>query len=220
MTRSFFIRPDYVENPGPVYFHDDVTRERGIVFQPDVYALAEYLTRESYQWQEFRRATVVDIGCGQGDKLAAMRERNPKWNFIGIDYGANIEYCRERFPWGTWLDYDLEKPFDLIGEESLAVVICSDVIEHLVDPTVLLTSIRDNCDLLPIVFSTPERDVQHGYDHTGPSPNLCHVREWNAVEFHELLTDAGFDVEFLGLTRGSDQGWAMATQIAICTSIA
>jgi 2-polyprenyl-3-methyl-5-hydroxy-6-metoxy-1,4-benzoquinol methylase len=209
---GYGIKDGYRENPGPVYFLDDVTATRRIVFQPDVYRLAELVTRQRYDEYEI---TVVDVGCGQADKLEALKDRQRGWAYVGIDYGANIAACRQRYQWATWIEADLEEPLDLTVHWE-TTVICSDVLEHLVNPNTLLASLRKS-EAGKFVFSTPERDVQHGYDHTGPSPNLCHVREWNAAEFHQLLTDAGFNVEYLGLTRGSDQGWAMATQVAVCT---
>lgn len=215
---AFGIKGSYRENPGPVYFLDDATTDRGIVFQPDVYTFAEFLAGEveaRLSWNGGDAPTVLDVGCGQGDKLAALHERQPRWRLAGVDYGANLAVCRERYPWGTWIELDLDDGHALpeVGEVGADVIICSDVIEHLVDPTALLASLRATGSL--IVLSTPERDIQWGYDHMGPSGNLCHVREWNAVELHAFLRDSGFTIHHHGLTRGSDQGWAMATQLVV-----
>lgn len=206
-TEMFAIKPGYRENPGPVYFLDDVTETRGLVFQPDVYTLAEFLA-------ELTGANrIVDVGCGWGDKLAGIHERHPDWQFLGIDYDVNIAHCRDTYDWGTWAELDLEtQGFSARG----GVVVCSDVVEHLVDPRNLIHSLRDSGAPV-IVISTPERDVQHGALHEGPSPNRCHVREWNVAEFREFLTAEGLTVHHQGLTRGHDQSWIMPTQLAICT---
>lgn len=206
------IKDGYRENPGPVYFTDDVTQDRGIVFQPDVYALAEWAA--GYDSDEDLRPSIVDVGCGRADKLAAMRARHPEWEYVGVDYGGNIAWCRENYDWGEWIDHDLEAEFS-VETWTAPVIVCSDVIEHLVDPLPLLASLRKAGPAV-VVLSTPERDVQYGPKHIGPSKNLCHVREWNAAELHDLLTGEGFNVRFHGLTRSSDQGWSMATQIVVC----
>lgn len=198
----------YVENPQPAYFHDDPTETRGIIFQPDVYAMAEFLADAT------GHRSIVDVGCGWGDKLAAMARRHHAWQFVGVDYGPNIEHCRQR--WADlgilWVDQDLEVVERI--HAGLSIVVCSDVVEHLKDPLPLLRALVGS-GAAYIVISTPERDVEHGYDHRGPSPNPCHVREWNAHELHTLLTDVGLNVRWHGLTRGSDQGWAMGTQLVI-----
>lgn len=213
----FNIKDGYQENPGPVYFLDDVTSDRGIVFQPDVYTMAEMLVMidpvaESLKVALGRPPGIVDVGCGWGDKLAAMHDRHPEWTFCGIDYGANIAHCRATYGWGAWSDVDLEGLFVL---PTGTVVIASDVIEHLVDPRKMIQSIVA-AEPEFVVLSTPERDVQYGYDHMGPSQNLCHVREWNAEELHGFLESEGLTILHHGLTRGSDQGWAMATQLVVC----
>jgi hypothetical protein len=66
-----------------------------------------------------------------------------------------------------------------------------------------------------IVISTPERDIQYGTEHRGPSTNLCHIREWSLGELYSYLWASGFVVTEAGLTRGNDQGSAMATQLQI-----
>lgn len=203
----FAIKDGYRENPGPVYFLDDVTETRGLVFQPDVYTLAELLADLA------GARTIVDVGCGWGDKLAGIHERRPEWRFVGIDFDQNIAHCRATYAWGEWEEMNLEAAnLNTPG----AVVICSDVIEHLVDPRPLVRALRLS-GATAIVISTPERDVQHGADHRGPSPNLCHVREWNASEFGAFLTGEGLTVRHQGLTRGHDQSSVMPTQLAICT---
>lgn len=197
---SFGIKDGYQERPTE-YFLDNLKETRGIVFQPDVYTLAELLCDIGGITQ------INDLGCGQGDKLAAIHERHPDWDLIGYDFGANIQYCRVAYDWGTWVDVDLEHPLTT----TWGMVICSDVIEHLANPVVLLESILDRF----VVLSTPERDLQHGVDHMGPSPNINHVREWNYQELHTFLENLGFHIKFHGLTRSSDQGPYCQTQIVV-----
>lgn len=199
---AFCIKDGYVENPGPVYFLDDPKGE--IIFQPDVIPAAEALA------VGLGLRTIVDIGCGWADKLAALHDRRPDWRLIGVDYGANLQHCRDVYPWGEWVDIDLERTFHI--DASGAVVVCSDVIEHLVNPTAMLDSLRYS-GAATVLFSTPERDVQHGPDHLGPSPNRCHVREWNLDELVAYIASSGFDVVHAGLTRGNNIGPALTTSL-------
>lgn len=202
---TYHIKDGYRENP-VAYFTDNLFVSRGIVFQPDVYTFAEYLAGSG------DAAHILDVGCGQADKLADIRSRHEAWGFTGIDYGPNIDYCRATYDWGRWLTVDLEDPplLDYPG----SVIICSDVIEHLGDPRPLLGQLRE-AEAAAIVLSTPERDLQHGVKHNGPSPNVHHVREWNTTELRAFLEAEGFTIRFHGLTRSSDQGPFMQTQLVV-----
>lgn len=218
---GYRIRPDYVENPEPVYFLDDpksTPSGNPVTFQPDVYTMAELLLDSLMDAGDAIVAddpVLLDVGCGWGEKLAEIHERHPHWRIVGMDHGANLAHCEATYPWGQWISIDLDAAetlrFDVDGP---AVVVCSDVIEHLADPSRLVRALAD-AQCAYVVISTPEREVQYGPDHAGPPPNLCHVREWSTAELHAYLTESGLRIRWHGLTRGSDQGWAMATQIVI-----
>lgn len=197
------IKSGYQERSEPAYFLDDTGR---VTHQPDVY---EYARRVAI---DLDAPGLVDIGCGWAPKLAAAHELHPDWRFVGVDYGANIAQCRDRYDWGEWLEVDLEEPHEIDAEG--AVIVSADVIEHLRDPTHLLAAICES-GCAAAVLSTPERDLTWGTDHNGPPPNPCHVREWNQAEFGEFLCDAGFTVEHLGLTRSDDAGTGEKTILAL-----
>lgn len=202
---SFHLPKKYKENPIPAYYLDDVPAARNMVFQPDVYAIAELLVEAS------GAKGIVDLGPGYGGKLTVLNGRHPEWSFVGVDYGQNIAFCRT-LPFGEWIEQDFEEPFDV--DASGSVLVCSDVIEHLKDPTNLLRAIAGS-KAVYVVVSTPERNVEHGWGSLGPPPNPCHVREWTAGELNALLSDHGITPRFHGMTRGNDQGWAMGTQVVL-----
>lgn len=204
MATEFCIKDGYRENPGPVYFLDDPKGD--ITFQPDVIPHAEAIAAER------GLSKIIDVGCGWADKLAVLHERRPDWTLVGVDYGANLQHCIDHYPWGRWIEADLEQPLDL--DASGAVVVASDVVEHLVDPRILLWSLAKS-GAAAVVISTPERDIQHGEAHMGPSPNLCHVREWNLPELVAFVESCGMAVIEDGLTRGNDVGPALSTSLVV-----
>jgi SAM-dependent methyltransferase len=206
---DFRIKPGYAEQPSPTYFVDTPT---GIVYQPDVYTLAGALAHLG------GARLLVDIGCGYGQKLMECA-RQYGLSPVGVDYGVNLAHCRATYPDGTWIEADLESaaggivPVDVLRP---SVVVCSDVIEHLVDPTNLLRLLHECMRWARAgVLSTPERDLTRGRDHAGPPPNPTHVREWNARELVELLLGSGLAVTFVGLTRSDDHSNAMRTTLVI-----
>ena len=206
MSQQYFVKPGYLHRPAPDYFHDF---EGGTVWQPDVYGeLPDFAAR-------LGATRIVDVGCGTAAKLAAL---HPRFEIVGIDHGPNIERCRERYGFGSWIEHDLESADALpLDPEVLrgSVIVCADVIEHLVEPERLLAALRGALDHAEaVVLSTPDRDLTWGPEHAGPPPNPCHVREWNRDELVALLHAAGFAHVAAGHTRSNDQGPARNTILA------
>lgn len=207
---NFFIKSDYIARAKSQYFEDALISNTGIVHQPDVYAFAGHIARK------FGCTHILDIGCGRGFKLAQL---HPEFKVTGADFGSNIDYCREHFPFGVWLTLDLENPHqELLPQEVLekTVVICSDVIEHLLDPSGLLLTLRDCLKYAPVaILTTPERDLVRGRNDVGPPVNPAHVREWNLSEFSNLLKANLFQIAFLGLTNNNNRDWEKRTILSI-----
>jgi SAM-dependent methyltransferase len=207
---SLFLKPGYRSREQANYFVDDAGSSDGRVHQPDVYPFAAHLARGlGVSW-------LVDVGCGRAEKSWAYCD---ELKIAGIDTGENISYCRRQFPTGFWSDVDFERPGRLpLSNELLrdSVVVCSDVIEHLVDPRPLLSElarVRESAAM--IVVSTPERDLVRGLEDPGPPPNPFHVREWSLPELVSLLTAAGLAPMFAGLTNNNDVDLQKRTSIAV-----
>lgn len=93
---------------------------------------------------------------------------------------------------------------------------CSDVIEHLSDPTGLLTTLGECLKYAPVaIVTTPERDLVRGMCDMGPPANPAHVREWNQVELLHLLEASSFEVAFIGLTCNNDRDWQKKSILSI-----
>jgi SAM-dependent methyltransferase len=207
-----FLTCGYTQRVPPEYFAD--TDDSGIVWQPDVYPEALALARKH------DGTVIIDLGCGRAGKLVALREQSPDLDIIGVDFGPNIDWCRANLPVGRWLDADLESTTTLpLAPEIIArsVVVCSDVLEHLIDPRPAMQLI---CWLLDhgaacAVLSTPARDKRAGVEHLGPPFNPSHVREWTQSEFRAFLASFLVGIERFELTRSDDGGGGLTTQLVI-----
>ena len=105
-------------------------------------------------------------------------------------------------------------PFSL-DQLSGAVIVCADVIEHLVRPEILLRNIRAALDQADAaILSTPERSLTWGARHTGPPPNVAHIREWDLREFSAFLASEGFAYGSVDLTRSNDRDRLKTTILA------
>lgn len=207
---DYRIKPGYTPREAPEYFVDLVQERTGVVHHPDVYARAAELAKR------LRASRIVDLGSGSGGKLALLA---PDFEIVGLDHGPNVELARRRFPDVVWREHDLDRPGPLpLSDDQLegAVVVCANVIEHLLRPEVLLENLRE---ILPsvqaLVISTPDRDLTSDPDHAGPPADSTRVREWNVAEFAALLEAWGFEHGELSLTRTDDASDRQHTILAI-----
>jgi SAM-dependent methyltransferase len=203
---TYFLKPGYRSRSRVEYFVDDVD---DAVYQPDVYAITALAARR------VGASCIIDVGCGRAAKLMELAG---EFETVGIDVGANLEHCRRQHPTRTWLACDLDRPHTLpVPPEVLArsVIVCSDVVEHLLQPEHLLRSLSAALRHARLaVISTPERDVTRGFADMGPPANPCHIREWNLAEFTRLLEHHALPPLRTALTR-SDDRWAAAQTMLI-----
>jgi SAM-dependent methyltransferase len=211
--QDYFLIANYQSRPVPDYCDDSIPDAEHKIYQPDVYSLAECLA-------SLGTRRIIDFGCGKGEKLKSMAAR---FDIIGIDIGLNIDYCRTTYPFGRWITYDFETEDALpIASSELqnSIVICADVIEHLINPLALLRSLKQCADDgARILLSTPERELVRGRSDSGPPENPNHVREWTIGELRALLLHIGFRIPFLGLTANNNIDREMSTIVAILSRI-
>ena len=132
--QDFFVRAHYRPRVTPLYFEDFDPDAKKKIYQPDVYSMAEVFATLGVR-------RLFDIGCGKGEKLRPLADR---FDIVGVDIGANIEHCRRTFPVGEWIEHDLESDIELpFARNDLqdSLIICADVIEHLVNPSALLRNL-------------------------------------------------------------------------------
>lgn len=207
VSGTYELPADYVARGEPAYF-DDV--DHGVVWQPDVYRLARDLARDT----GVRR--LIDVGCGQGRKLAVLQ---PVLDLVGLDFGENLAHCRSAYPWGRWLEADLDgdapwplTPADLEG----SALVASDVIEHLRRPERLLSGLRQALAHAEwAILTTPDRVATHGVAHLGPPPNPAHVREWALDELAALARGCGLEVALATRTASESTTWARRTSLLV-----
>ena len=131
-------------------------------------------------------SSVIDVGCGNGYKLVYYLK---DFETLGI----------ETEPCYTWLvnTYPDRKWFKHYGEtKDCDLIICSDVIEHILDPDILLDYLI-SLGAKYYIISTPCREIlcynqnrksRYGKSWNGPPINNCHVREWTMTELKEYLS--------------------------------
>ena len=157
--------------------------------------------------------SIVDIGCGSAYKLMTYFNEHET---LGIEIKETFDFLKKTYPDKDWLEAGSDATKNLTTD----VVICSDVIEHLVDPDELLDFIK-SISAKYIILSTPDRSLVYqkwkryslaflcqGF--WGPPANEAHLREWAFKEFYNYISEQ-FDVVDHRVTN-----LAQATQMIIC----
>ena len=85
--------------------------------------------------------SVLEVGCGQGWLTRQLLEALPDARVVGLDIREDaIAFARELVPGAEFLVATGEQlPF---GDASFDLVVCSEVLEHVDDPRVVLDEIR------------------------------------------------------------------------------
>jgi SAM-dependent methyltransferase len=166
----------------------------GYVIRPDnCYSVEEGIT-DNYQREVYERARsvatvrgytrILDLGCGRGYKLVKYFAG---FETLGLDLPPTVAYLRETYPEHDWTTLPLTSQYP-----GADVLICADVIEHILDPDELLGFIKRSAPKV-LFISTPDRNLMPTSDHNGPPHNWCHVREWAWEEFYYYMA-ANFNV--------------------------
>ena len=185
--KTYKIQENYIHRAEPGH-HDDSNWEDQSQYEVYQYC-AKFMELNNLQ-------TVVDIGCGSGFKL--MKDLG-KFKTIGTETEPCYSLLKSKYPDREWyLAGESEKSFFKNPNiENADVVLCCDVIEHIVDPDVLLEYLV-SLNAKYYIISTPCREVlcknprfSATYEPTwnGPPLNGCHVREWTMSEFTEYISE-------------------------------
>ena len=172
------------------------TNEASVFWTESRIRSAEHLQYHVYDWaRRFMPETagrLLDIGCGPPVKLKRILEHE-SMDVVLVDQPGLADLAGEILPQARFIGADLER-MELTVDGVFDLILCVDVLEHLVSPDECLRFIREH--LSPTgtaLLSTPERDVLRGVD-CNHSPKPEHVREWNSREFTSWIEEAGFDV--------------------------
>jgi len=153
-------------------------------YQRHVYAWAAELI------QDHGLRSVLDVGCGPGVKIREMIASRCE-DITGVDQPSALAQARVHVPRATLVEADLERPGLWLGRR-FDLVICADVVEHMVDPDPLMRVLLEHAGGL-VLISTPERERERGRGCL-ESSKPEHVREWSHAEFAWFLGSRGLCV--------------------------
>ncbi|WP_421319369.1 methyltransferase domain-containing protein [Aeromonas veronii] len=174
---SYFLPENYVEQ---TEFDPSITYFDNMACQPDVYRMAYHLFKTG------KYTYLIDIGSGNGDKLSLFSDAK----IYCVDLPENRQLIENSVKNVSFISIDLDTDSFTIPDEILkdAVVICSDVIEHLSLPERLASNLSYLMKVAGfVIISTPDRIRTRGLYHMGPPENRAHIREWSIQEFYNFM---------------------------------
>jgi SAM-dependent methyltransferase len=142
-----------------------------------------------------RAPRVLELGTGPGELASEIATRFPTAELVGLDLSrSGLAVAAQKVPRATFFEQDFMQPFTLperfTGWATHAV--CSEVLEHVEDPGLLLANAR-RC-LAPgarLVITVPA-GPRSAFDlHIG------HLRHFTLKSLAALITGAGLEVESL-----------------------
>jgi SAM-dependent methyltransferase len=156
--------------------------------------------------QRYRRRTIfqaldrlgpperlIDIGSGQGDLLAATRERWPSAELAGLELSAEgVDVARAKVPSARLLQWNLlvdgAAPAGLDRWATHAV--CSEVLEHVDDPVQLLSNAIPFLAPACVVVVTVPGGPMSAFDRY-----IGHRRHFSVDVLRAVLREAGLTVD-------------------------
>lgn len=151
--------------------------------------MAGYLTPERTAFyrevvllcQAHLRGRIVDIGCGSGDFLTVIKQKNSAVEVSGIDFSRSaVERCRRLMPEGEFTAGSLYETG--YADQRFDAVVSMETLEHLERPQAAFKEMRRICrENGRIIVTIPNGDCD---DYVG------HLNFWSEAEFRSFLGDA------------------------------
>jgi SAM-dependent methyltransferase len=135
---------------------------------------------------------LVDIGSGQGDLLAMISKVAPDTRLVGLELsGIGVARTREKVPHAELIQVDLLDMRATVKIDSVKadVAVCCEVLEHLDDPRLFLTSALHALAPGATLFVTVPGGPRSAFDKL-----IGHRRHYSPFEIWSLLESAGLEV--------------------------
>jgi 2-polyprenyl-3-methyl-5-hydroxy-6-metoxy-1,4-benzoquinol methylase len=140
-------------------------------------------------------SVLLDIGSGIGQFALSFKRSHPDVMVLGVEHSAEgvrraNEAARNQGVAATFFEADLLQPVTPPDARLATHAICSEVLEHVDDPTSLM---RNSLSLLmpgaKVVITVP------GGPRSAFDKHIGHFRHFSADLLTKVLVDAGFDVD-------------------------
>lgn len=132
---------------------------------------------------------VVDLGCGSGDLLHDLSVRRPNYVLAGIEpslHGVTVAASKTRGVEFINSDITKDAEANLVLSQS-DVIVCTEVLEHLDEPELLLRSLADKVPRFSFLVLSVPGGPRSSFDR-----HIGHRRHFSKKRLENLLSDSGF----------------------------
>lgn len=195
--QKYCIRGAYKHRTEYCYFDDSEFKDE---YQKEVYERVREIARDE------GLSTIYDVGCGSGYKLVHYLGQ---YETVGFDVPDTLEFLRRTYPDRKWV----HAPFSDRSHPPADLVVCSDVIEHVLNPDELMEFLS-SLTRKWLVISTPDRDRAYSAFspfQLGPPSTDHHIREWSFKEFYRYVD------QFVDIHEHCHSHPVHATQMIVAT---
>lgn len=156
----------------------DIVKERGPLSRHVLNILTKLLSRIEF-------ITVLDVGCGQGSRLALVQRQCPKMIGTGVDFSkVALGLAKVTHPEFSYKLLDISKQS---LKTKYDLVLCLDVIEHIEDDRQALKNLRKMTRKYMILSTIKGRMRRN-------EPPGGHVRNYTYPDLKEKIESAGFSI--------------------------
>jgi 2-polyprenyl-3-methyl-5-hydroxy-6-metoxy-1,4-benzoquinol methylase len=123
--------------------------------------------------QSARPQSVHEVGCGEGHVLAALSELNKPLRGSDVSESSLAIAKREIEKYGLDVPLHIRSVYELQADDSADLIVCCEVLEHLVDPAQALASLL-SVTKGELILSVPREPIWHIL-------NMSRGKYWNAL---------------------------------------
>ena len=111
----------------------------------------------------FKPSQVLDIGCGDGYLLNQFRRISKDINLTGIDFQTNNQNIKNSKI--NFIEGDIHQELMKLKSNSFDFVLCTHVLEHLINPSLVVKEIRRICSGPLIIICPLEKKFKWGFNY-------------------------------------------------------
>ncbi len=153
----------------------------------------EFIARLLCEMAQNRPARIFDLGSGQGDLLQKLDRLLPQASLLGAEMSQKgVIISQRKVPRATFIVADIFRPAASLDAylDWATLAVCSEVLEHVDDPTSFLEHARKYLSQdAKLIVTVPAGPISAFDRHIG------HRQHFNRLKLRRILERAGYSAE-------------------------